>query len=117
MRTLEMADMLDVAHVLYEEDITPLYEDHQKVKSQVRVAMWQHLLDKDYKYKYTESENVEPPDALPIEGGRRVGKLGPNEDLLPPELPADNKEVKPYFPPTDPTQLTELGLDGPMGGF
>jgi hypothetical protein len=103
---MESSDMLDIIHVLYEEDSIPLYEDHAKIKSNVRSAIWNHIYEKEYPYPYTESA-----DAGNVMSD---GHLGPDEDLLPAE---DAKPAtKPYIPPTDPDQFAAIGLDAPFGG-
>ena len=96
--------MLDVLHVLYEEDTIPLYEEHAKVKSRVRESMWQHLYEKTYPFPYVETTGAEmsPP----------AGGLPPEESLLP---SGDGpKPLKPYIPPTDPDKLASI-LDAPLG--
>lgn len=95
--------MCDIIHVLYEEDATPLYEEHQKIKSDVRVAMWRHLYNKNYPYPHQDNQTS------------NAGGLPPEEALLPDE--AAPKPLKPYIPPTDDfSQFQEAGLDAPMGG-
>jgi hypothetical protein len=92
--------MMDVIHSFYEEDAIPLYEEHMKMKSKVREAIWTHLYEKDYPYPYHDPNEtpVIPPDALP-------------DDMVDPsKLP-----TKPYLPPTDPSEFEEV-LDAPMGG-
>lgn len=96
--------MLDVLHALYEEDSIPLYEEHAKVKSQVRVSMWMHLYHKDYPFPYNENATAMAP---PTAGG-----LPPEESLLPSEDAP--RERKPYIPPTDPEKLSQI-LDAPLG--
>lgn len=96
--------MLDVVHALYEEDAIPLYEEHAKVKSSVRVAMWQHIYNKDYPYPYSEATSQGTAGGLP-----------PEESLLPAETTGP-KPIKPYIAPTNPDQFQSIGLDAPMGG-
>lgn len=96
--------MCDVIHAQYEADAIPLYEEHQKIKSDVRVAMWRHIYEKDYPYPHTESNHQQANRDLP-----------PEEALLPdPDAP---KPTKPYIPPTSFEQFQAAGLDAPLGGM
>lgn len=93
--------MFDVIHVLYEEDITPMWEQHIDVKDQVRNAIYPLLYGRPYKFATKKAEGEIP------EG------FGPNEV---PVTSGDTREVKPYIPPTDPEKLMEV-LGVPMGGL
>lgn len=107
--------MLDVVHMLYEEDMIPLYEEHAKIKSQVRVQMWRSLLDAEYKHPYDEGA-AQASSAGTNYGGPVTYKSGemPDEDsLLPDEMPGD-RPLKSYVPPTDPSDLQGI-LDAPFG--
>jgi hypothetical protein len=105
---MEVEDMLDVVHTLYELDAIPMHEDHHKIKSKIRSAMWENLYEKEYPYPYDETgvsmDASPPPRGLP-----------PEETLLPPE-PGQMKKpppLKPYIPPTDPADFGDL-LDKPL---
>lgn len=76
--------MLDVIHVLYEEDVTPLYEEHQDVKDAVRNQIYPMLYERPYKYASKKT----------IQGTRGEGWDEPQQ------TPVRSNEVKPYIPPT-----------------
>jgi hypothetical protein len=101
---MESSDMLDIIHVLYEDDAIPLHESHSKIKSNVRVMLWRSIYEKEYPYPYVESAG----------DGGSAGGLPPDEALLPSENAP--RVRKPYIPPTNPDQFAAAGLDAPMGG-
>ena len=87
--------MLDILHVLFEEDLTPTWEQDGQVKSKIREFIYQNLYNSEYKYSYSS----EP----------RIGTWDPEIGGLPEE-----KSHKPYIPPTDETELFDI-LGSPMG--
>lgn len=98
---LEASDMVDVLHFIYEEDVTPAWEQGPQVKSKVRESLYGQLYGRTYKYSVGESassasQSIDPPlDAEP--------------------LPPEQMPRKPYVRPTDPEDLPAL-LGPPMGG-
>jgi hypothetical protein len=105
---MEAADMFDVIHVIYEEDITPLWEQHIDVKDRVREVLYPALYDRPYKFASTKAKR---------NGGTAGGGFG-FEGPGPADFPegiGDTREVKPFIPVTDPEDLMKV-LDGPMGG-
>jgi hypothetical protein len=94
--------MLDVIHAEYEDDLIPLYEGHSKVKSDVRVAMWQHIYKENYPYPYREPRS------------NSASGEWDSDTFIPPDAETE-RETKPYIPPTDPSDLVDI-LDAPMGG-
>ncbi len=101
--------MFDVIHVLYEEDITPQWEQHIDVKDRVREAIFPLLYGKPYKFATTKAKGQ--AGGMGPGGG---GIEGPGPDAFP-EGVGDSREVKPYIPPTDPEDLMKV-LGPPMGG-
>lgn len=95
--------MLDIVHALYEQDSIPLYEEHTRIKSELRVSMWRLLYRKEYPYPYRPGQGSSPAEGLP-----------PEESLLPPEG-ATKGPTKPYVPPSTTDELAQV-LDAPMGG-
>lgn len=91
---MEAADMLDVIHVLFEEDITPSWEHSAKVKSELRRTIYESM----YKSRY----NYGVEDDTPTFGGSSY------DDAPIPET------SKPYIPPTVPDELEDI-LGPPMG--
>jgi hypothetical protein len=97
LATLESSDMIDVVHVLFEEDSTPAYEQHMEVKSRVREMIYGDFYGSPYRYAYKTNTQQEA--------------LGFDPDM---ELPEPTRETKPYIPPTNPEDLPGI-LDAPLG--
>lgn len=98
--------MLDVLHVFFEEDMIPRWEQDAQTKSKIRVALYDSMYKKKYKYAIDSSPRHADFD-FDDEG---VDTYEPN-DLY---APAPDGVVKPYFPPTDPDELSSI-LGAPMG--
>lgn len=96
--------MMDVLHVLFEEDVTPTFENAAEIKSAVRTSLYQNLYNQDYKYKFKASSS----------GGSQQEALGFDRDMELPSLPPEMQETKPYIPATDPEDLPGI-LDAPLG--
>lgn len=103
--------MFDVIHVLYEEDMTPLWEQHIDVKDRVREAIYPLLYNRPYKFATTK-------------GGSSGGSAGagggtfqgPPPDALPEGVGDPRKQPpKPFIPVTPEEDLMKI-LGGPMGG-
>jgi hypothetical protein len=91
--------MLDVIHVLFEEDVTPLAEGHLEAKSAMRVSVYQNLYGREYKYPITTSNGSS--STMSSDFGN------------PANLPPDQLPVKQYIPPTNPEDLPGI-LDAPL---
>jgi hypothetical protein len=100
---MDAADLFDVIHVLYEEDITPLWEQHIDVKDRVREVLYPQLYNRPYKFASTKARR---PDGI---------ETGPTDPDGFPEGVGESRETKPYIPPTDPEDLMKV-LGAPMGG-
>lgn len=87
---MDMSDMLDVIHYMFEEDIVPAFvENPQEVKSKVRSSIYQTLYERPYKNTVSTSSSD--------------------------EFSEQSYETKPYIPPTDPSDFDKV-LGAPMGG-
>lgn len=91
--------MLDVIHVLLEEDLTPRYEEHAEVKSAVRTHIYRELYKKEYEYQVKSDKRPRRFEA---------------DDPAAFDLPPDNQELKPFIPATNPEDLPGI-LDAPLG--
>lgn len=91
--------MLDVVHVMFEEDLVPQFESQLEARSSVRTQIYSQLYGQDYKYK------------IKAQGSTQQEALGLDPDLT---LPEEMLETKPYIPPTDPDDLPGI-LDAPLG--
>lgn len=95
--------MLDVIHVLFEDDITPQYEDSAKIKSNIRSEIYRILYKREYKYKVKEKpQAASPQEALGFDPGMEL-----------PTVPPENQEIKPFIPATNPEDLPGI-LDAPL---
>lgn len=106
---MDAADMLDVIHFLYEEDMAYSTPEEQQYADHRRVSIWNSLYKIPYKYSATK-ENAD------IFSG-----LSDSDDIdFTPFSASRSNTVKPYFPPTD--FSAEDGdpfggvLDAPIGG-
>lgn len=116
IKLLEMdaADMLDVVHYFFEEDILRFSNsEHAEAGSRVRVSIYENMYDREYKYEFISSEKDSN------DGGRSY--IGddiddPLNDLTP--MTTKPKKLKPYIPPTDfdPDSYNPFGsvLDSPI---
>lgn len=94
--------MLDVFHVLFEEDAIPVYEQHRENKSRLREAMYSDLYGRPYKYAVSSGQSSEQ------------SALGIDPELeLPTEVTGTPREIKPYLPPTNIEDLPGI-LDAPL---
>jgi len=101
LKRMEASDMIDVFHVLFEEDSIPRYEEHQQVKSRVRETLYSDLYGRPYKFAYKQASTEQ--EALGFD---------PSMEL--PQNSEKPREIKPYIPPTNPEDLPAI-LDRPLG--
>jgi hypothetical protein len=94
LKELELADMLDVVHFLFEEDLMISSEEEAKAKSHIRSVLYKDLYRQTYKYgvkdsgqSYNYSNNSYPSDGL----------MGRDETVPDPMKPP----TKPFVPATD----------------
>lgn len=116
VKLLEMdaADMLDVVHYFFEEDILRFSNsEHAEAGSRVRVSIYENMYDREYKYEFISSEKDSN------DGGRSYISDDiddPLNDLTP--MTTKPKKLKPYIPPTDfdPDSYNPFGsvLDSPI---
>lgn len=98
LEELDLADMLDVIHYFYEEDLNFFTIEHAKMAEVRRVAIYKHLYNVDYKYGSGAASS----------GVANGGFDG--EDLEP--FDPSNAPVKSYFPPTE----MDADSSSPFGG-
>lgn len=91
--------MLDVIHVLFEEDLMPTWEHGAEVKSKVRESIYSTMYELKYKYGYSSDAGGDPEWEL---GG------------TPEPINAPEGTVKPYIPPSTEEELSAI-LGAPMG--
>lgn len=93
LRDLDPADLFDAIHVLYEEDVTPMWEQHMDVKDRVREALYPMLYGKPYKYSVTKPS---------MDGAEQDWDNGI------PASGSSSKAVKPYIPPSTEADLMRV---------
>jgi hypothetical protein len=100
---LEASDMLDVVHVLFEEDITPRFEEDIKVKDEIRRQLYPSLYKRPYSFASSPQTT------------RHYGASNEDWENMPEldDVPVESMERKPYLPPTPVEDLPGI-LDAPL---
>ena len=93
--------MLDVIHVLFEDDMLPTWEKGSEIKDEVRKHIYRTMYNAEYKYAMTTQTNS---STLPSSG------------LIGSDLYSENVSgpPKPYFPASSEGELEGI-LGMPMG--
>ena len=91
--------MLDVVHVLFEEDTLPRWEHDAEMKSKVREQVYESMYG--VRYKYGTSSNR----------GRSANWDEDSESIY---TQPDDGSIKPYIPPSEEDELYDI-LGAPMG--
>lgn len=87
--------MLDVIHVIFEDDILPRWEQDITVKDEARKTIYGQMYGRPYKYGQASAQG-------------REAEFGSSMYDAPPD-----GSIKPYIPPTDPQELVNI-LGAPM---
>lgn len=95
---LDAADLLDVVHVLYEEDITPRFEEDVQVKSKIREQLYPLLYKRPYNFAVTSMAT------------RQYGASDEDWSKMPAvdDVPVESRTTKPYVPPTNPDDFSTV---------
>lgn len=104
---MESSEMLDVIHVLFEDDVLPTWEHDQDIKGKVRKSIYRQMYKRDYKYGSASAEGRTSEwefGDTPTYDPEFDGIYGP---------PTDGS-IKPYIPPTDEDELFDI-IGSPMG--
>jgi hypothetical protein len=107
---MDSAEMLDVIHVIFEEDYTNAVNGEQvDAKNKVRKIIYREFYEKEYKHSFSSSDDYS--NLEPEESGYDYSDVVPFD-------PA-KAERKPFVPSTDfnPDAALPFGktLDAPMG--
>ena len=97
--------MLDVMHFYFEDDMLPRWEQDADTKSKVRVALYDSMYSKKYKY------------ALDSTPRHADWEFGDDDDEYAPDplyAPTPDGSVKPFFPASTPEELNDI-LGMPLG--
>jgi|688.fasta_scaffold62329_4 hypothetical protein len=102
---MDAADMLDVIHYIYEEDINYVSQEQAQMVETRRVAIWKSMYNAPYRYTVFQKSNE-----FDVEETEDFKAFDPTQ----------RSNVKPYFPPTDfsADDSDPFGgvLDAPIGG-
>lgn len=98
---MEASEMLDVIHVLFEDDTLPRWEQDVEVKSRVRESLYRTMYGTEYKYGYESDQ-----------GRSSSWELG-DASASAYDAPLDGS-IKPYFPPSSQEEMFNV-LGAPMG--
>jgi hypothetical protein len=122
LREMEVSNMLDVLHFLFEDDLNYSTAEQAEAHGEVRNNMYSSLYGIRYKY-YTPSKKRGSQSfsggGLSTASGETFG--GPEDDFGGPVKPFNPRkaQTKPYFPPTDLTGNASKPfgsvLDAPLG--
>ena len=112
LSSMDVADMLDVIHYIFEDDmINVVSGEHVEAKDKVRTIIYRDYYDSQYKYSSSNSTVLN--DKIASEELTKEDI----EDITP--FDPASKTVKPYMPPTDfdEQSLKPFGrdIDAPMG--
>lgn len=91
--------MLDVIHVIFEDDLIPRWEQDTEVKSKMRSVLYREMYKREYKYGISDPHE------------RHADWDTPSSSMF--EAPPDGS-IKPYIPPTPQEEFQNI-LDSPMG--
>lgn len=97
--------MLDVLHVMFEDDMVPRWEQDSDIKSRVRTSLYSNMYNKKYKYALDSAPRSNEWDSEEMDDAYRGDPI---------YAPAPEGVVKPYFPPSSPEELESI-LGTPMG--
>ncbi len=104
---MDAADMVDVLHYYFEEDLNIVSQEQVAAKSESRSVIYRTLYGTTYKYRIDAG----------IKSSNNASSSPSYDDLVP--FDPSNNVTKPYVPPTefDPDAATPFGrtLDAPLG--
>lgn len=113
---MDVADMLDVLHFMFETDYTPPSEEAAKSRSAMRESIYPRLYGTEYNYALPKTSERHPGD----------GRFGAPDDIdldvedepLPEPFSPRKREVKPFTPATEFNPEAKLpfgsSLDAPL---
>jgi hypothetical protein len=85
---MEVADMLDVLHYLFEMDVDFQSAEQMKSRSSTRKIIYKNIYNVDYAYNYGGDDSSSDSFNESADSGEFMNA-------------AKSNDVKPYFPPTD----------------
>lgn len=109
---MDAADMVDVIHYYFEEDMDVASNEQAEARSKTRVSIYKDMYGREYKYPYKSAKSQAPkgPEDYETEDGPDMADIKPFDPKQEP--------TKAYFAPTDfdPDSSNPFGngLDAPM---
>lgn len=92
LSSMELSDMLDVIHVIFEEDLTSATSAEQiDARIVVRKIIYEQIYEREYKYDLSSTLSGTDASTYPMEDE--------DETVLP--FSPSQKTVQPYTPPTE----------------
>ena len=104
LKELEVSDMLDVIHYLFEQDATITSEEEFETKNSVRDVIYETVYGRNFAYSTKKSKNFNTAD------GQYSSEPFDAEGNY---IPSKTNNVKPYVPPTNFNPDSE----NPFGGI
>jgi hypothetical protein len=110
---MDVSEMLDVIHYLFEEDLTHASSAEQiEAKDRVRSIIYRDFYERKYKYGSASNDYNMSNEVF------QDGLVGDEEDELKPFDPM-KAPIKPYFAPTNPDEKSAkpfgMKIDAPLG--
>jgi hypothetical protein len=127
---MEVSDMLDVIHVIFEDENSYDSEDQMKSRLKMREILYESLYQQPFQYKYVEPKKTgsnsygsfdEPDELLEAPRTQDFSNLDGTEGLKPfnPRKNSTQRKVQNIedidAKPFDPGQFSGTFLEGPLG--
>ena len=114
LNQMEMSEMLDVIHYIFEEDMTFSTGEQADAQTDIRKSLYKELYHKDYKYNRSSGKKNTASGFDDIDG-----LMEENEPIVPVDPVKESQKVKAYTPPTNLNSDSPLPfgnvLDAPIG--
>lgn len=105
---MEASEMLDVLHALFEDDVTPTWEQDSEIKDKVRQSIYKTMYGRNYKYGASSEQGRNSEWEF---GGTPTAAPMPTDSIY--TEPTDGS-IKPFIPPTDDGELFDI-VGPPLG--
>jgi hypothetical protein len=100
---MEMSEMLDVMHYIFEEDMTFSTGEQADAQTEIRKSLYKELYHKDYKYNRSSGKKNTASGFDDIDG-----LMEADEPIVPVDPVKESQKVKAYTP------TTKLNSDSPL---
>jgi len=114
LNQMEMSEMLDVIHYIFEEDMTFSTGEQADAQTDIRKSLYKELYHKDYKYNRSSGKKNRASGFDDIDG-----LMEEEQPVVPVDPVKESQKVKAYTPPTNLNADSPLPfgnvLDAPIG--